>query len=194
MILDRVAPTVVANASATTVTVGQLVNFSATASDATSGISGGYTWVFGDNTPNGAGPNVSHTYTVPGTFNVSATISDGAGNAGVGNRVITVNPGSGGNPPPPPPPPGGGPPPPPPPGGNPPPPPAAVKCKVPRLAGKTLPATKTALAKAHCKLGVVKKAYSAKRKGVVIKQTIAAGQVRALNAKVGVTLSRGKRP
>ena len=66
---------------------------------------------------------------------------------------------------------------------------------MPRLAGKTLPAAKTALTRAHCTVGKISKAYSAKvKKGRVMKQSPAAGQKRADKAKVNITLSRGKRP
>jgi hypothetical protein len=61
VILDRTAPAASITASATSVKVGDLVNLSAQSSGATSGVSGQYAWVFGDNTPNGAGANTSHT-------------------------------------------------------------------------------------------------------------------------------------
>lgn len=92
VILDRTAPSVSITPSATTVRVGDLVNFSAQSSDATSGTSGQYTWVFGDNTPNGAGANTSHTYTQTGTYEVKLSTTDGAGNPAEAKQVITVNP------------------------------------------------------------------------------------------------------
>jgi PKD repeat protein len=92
VILDRTPPGVSITASATSVKVGELVNFSAQSSDATSGTNGQYTWVFGVNTSNGAGANASHTYTQAGTYEVKLTTSDGAGNAGEAKKVITVNP------------------------------------------------------------------------------------------------------
>jgi PKD repeat protein len=92
IILDRAPPSVSMTASATTVTVGQLVNLSAQSSDATSGISGQYTWVFGDNNANGAGATTSHSYTQPGTYEVKLTTTDGAGNTGEAKKVITVTP------------------------------------------------------------------------------------------------------
>ena len=77
----------------------------------------------------------------------------------------------------------------------PPPPPPVAKCKVPKLKGKTLAQTKTALTRANCKLGRVTKAYSSKvRKGKVVKQSPAAGRTLAKGAKVNVTLSKGRRP
>jgi plastocyanin len=91
--LDRVGPAVTVSPSATTVPVGTLVNFSAQASDAVSGVAGGgYSWSFGDNTPGHTGATASHTYTQTGTFQVSATATDGAGNAGTGSKTITVVP------------------------------------------------------------------------------------------------------
>jgi PKD repeat protein len=92
IILDRTAPDVSITASATSVKVGDLVNFSAQSSDATSGTNGQYAWVWGDNTASGAGANASHTYTQAGTYEVKLTTSDGAGNTGEGKKVITVNP------------------------------------------------------------------------------------------------------
>ena len=89
--LDRVGPTVTANASATTVTVGQLVSFSASASDP-AGVPGQFDWDFGDNTGHGSGAATTHTYTQAGTYQVKASINDGAGNSGVGTRTIVVNP------------------------------------------------------------------------------------------------------
>ncbi len=96
VILDRTPPAASITASATTVRVGDLVNLSAQSSDATSGTSGQYTWVFGDNTPNGAGANTSHTYTQAGTYEAKLSTTDGAGNTGEGKQVITVNPPSAG--------------------------------------------------------------------------------------------------
>lgn len=50
--LDRQPPAVTVAASATTVTVGQLVSFGASATDP-SGVSGKFDWEFGDNTQHG---------------------------------------------------------------------------------------------------------------------------------------------
>ncbi len=67
-------------------------------------------------------------------------------------------------------------------------------CKVPKLKGKTLAGAKSALAAKFCRLGVVKKAFSSTvRKGRVMKQTKAPGATLAYNAKVGVTISKGRR-
>jgi plastocyanin len=90
--LDRTGPTVTVDAGATTVKVGQLVSFSAQAADGVSGVKGDFAWTFGDNTAGANGPTTSHTYTQPGTYVVSATSADGAGNSGSGTKTITVEP------------------------------------------------------------------------------------------------------
>ncbi|WP_041730697.1 PKD domain-containing protein [Conexibacter woesei] len=95
IVLDRVAPSVTAAADATTVTVGQIVHFSATTSDA-SGVPGQVEWDFGDNTARGSGTSASHTYTQAGTYQAKASTADGAGNAGAGTVTITVQPAPGG--------------------------------------------------------------------------------------------------
>jgi beta-lactam-binding protein with PASTA domain len=68
-----------------------------------------------------------------------------------------------------------------------------VACVVPRLKGKTLPAARKALAKAHCGLGKVTKKFSSAKKGRVISQKAAAGKHLAKGAKVAVALSKGKK-
>jgi uncharacterized repeat protein (TIGR01451 family) len=99
--------------------------------------------------------------------------------------TTTVNSRGGATPPPPPPPPAG---PPPPPTKTPP------NCVVPKLRGQNLKAVKRKLAAAHCKLGKVKRAYSAKvKRGKVVNQSPKAGRKLANGAKVNVTLSRGPR-
>ena len=99
-VLDRAAPTVTASASNTNVNTGNLVTFTAGASDAASGVSGAYAWTFGDNTAQGSGANTSHTYTQPGTYVAKVTTADGAGNSGEASVTITVTtaPGGGGDP------------------------------------------------------------------------------------------------
>jgi hypothetical protein len=92
VVLDRVAPSVTASAGKTTVAVGELVSFSAGATDATSGVGNAYDWDFGDNTAHGSGTAPTHTYTQAGTYVVKASTNDGAGNAGQGTVTITVTP------------------------------------------------------------------------------------------------------
>jgi Divergent InlB B-repeat domain/PASTA domain len=75
-----------------------------------------------------------------------------------------------------------------------PPPPPSPSCIVPRLKGKTLAAAKRALGKAHCALGTVKKAYSSGKKGTVVGQRAKPGSRHANGFKVGVTVSKGRKP
>lgn len=90
VVLDRGAPTVDAGADRT-VKAGDLVSFSATASDALSGV-GAIAWTFGDNTQGASGAAATHTYTQPGTYVAKAATTDGAGNAGEDTVTITVQP------------------------------------------------------------------------------------------------------
>lgn len=89
--LDRQPPTVAARASAVDVTVGQLLDLTASASDP-NGLKPGFDWDFGDNTPHGTGASTTHTYTQPGTFQAKVTAADLAGNSGTGTVTITVRP------------------------------------------------------------------------------------------------------
>jgi hypothetical protein len=83
------------NSSATDVKVGDLVQFSASATDG-AGVSGQFDWDYGDNTARGTGSATTHTYTQPGTYQVKVTTTDGVGNTGQGTRTIVVAPASGG--------------------------------------------------------------------------------------------------
>jgi hypothetical protein len=97
VILDRTAPAVSIDAPSTA-KVGDLVSFGAQASDATSGVAGGYDWSFGDNTGGATGDAVNHTFTQTGTFEVRVKAKDGAGNEGTTTKVVTVsNAGGGGS-------------------------------------------------------------------------------------------------
>jgi PASTA domain len=66
--------------------------------------------------------------------------------------------------------------------------PPPVHCVVPKLKGKTLKQAKAALARAHCKLGTVKRPKH-RRKLVVAGQSPKPGRMLAQGAKVGVTLA-----
>ena len=90
VVLDRAAPAVAIDASATTVRAGDLVSFDAEASDATSGLSGAYDWTWGDGTSNGSGAATAHTFAQPGTYQVQLTASDAAGHSATATRSITV--------------------------------------------------------------------------------------------------------
>jgi hypothetical protein len=66
-------------------------------------------------------------------------------------------------------------------------------CIVPKLKGKTVPASKRALTKAHCRAGTVTRRYSSVRKGRVISQRPAPGKHLAVGAKIRLVVSRGKK-
>jgi plastocyanin len=95
VVLDRAAPTVSIDA-VTSAKVGDLVAFGAQASDATSGVAGGYDWTFGDGTAGATGDSVNHTFTTAGTFEVRVKAKDAAGNEGTATKVVTVAPAGGG--------------------------------------------------------------------------------------------------
>lgn len=105
------------------------------------------------------------------------------------------------SPPPPPPPPSPTPPPPPasPPPAPPPPPavsrpPAQARCVVSNVKGKTVAAARTALARARCALGQVRRAYSGRvKKGTIISQSKAPGTRHPRGTRVNVVVSRGRR-
>jgi uncharacterized delta-60 repeat protein len=67
-------------------------------------------------------------------------------------------------------------------------------CVVPNVRGRTLGAARSRLTKALCKVGTVKRTYSARvRNGRVISQRPAPRARRAENAKVSLVISRGRR-
>jgi subtilisin family serine protease len=67
-----------------------------------------------------------------------------------------------------------------------------VKCKVPKLKGKTLSQARKALTKAHCALGKVTKPKKAKGKLVVKSSSPAAGRTVDAGTKVKLTLTKPK--
>jgi beta-lactam-binding protein with PASTA domain len=76
----------------------------------------------------------------------------------------------------------------------PPPTPTPPRCVVPKLKGKTLRSAKGAIGRAHCSLGKVTRAFSARvKKGRVISQKPRAGSKLTAGAKLRLTLSKGKR-
>ncbi|MFB6155596.1 MAG: PKD domain-containing protein [Haloferacaceae archaeon] len=78
-----------------TVTVGDLVTFDGSQSTDDVGIDG-YEWTFGDG-GSAIGPVVTHAYTAVGTYTVTLTVTDGAGNTdGEDATVVVVSPSSGG--------------------------------------------------------------------------------------------------
>ena len=70
----------------------------------------------------------------------------------------------------------------------------AQTCRVPNVIGRTLAAAKTALTRAHCRLGTVTHAFSGKRrKGLVVAQSRRPKKVVAAGARVNLVVSRGHR-
>jgi chitinase len=70
----------------------------------------------------------------------------------------------------------------------------ARRCKVPNVVGKTLAAAKTALTRAHCRVGKVSRAFSGKRrKGVVVAQSRRPKKVVRSGTKVDLVVSRGRK-
>ena len=90
VLLDRTAPQVSIQ-SAGAAKVGDLVSFGSQATDATSGLAGGFEWTFGDNSGGATGESVSHTFTQAGTYEVKVKTSDAAGNQGTATKVVTVS-------------------------------------------------------------------------------------------------------
>jgi hypothetical protein len=71
--------------------VGGPVTFSVSPLDVFSGSSTG--WIFGDGaTAGGDKDTVAHTYTFPGTYQVTVTSTDGDGNTSTATRAITISP------------------------------------------------------------------------------------------------------
>jgi Ca2+-binding RTX toxin-like protein len=91
--LDRAAPAVSISASDTNPVTGSLVTFTANVSDATSGVNpAAVAWdLNNDGTTDKTGQTVTYTYTTPATFDVTAKVSDNAGNVGTGTVRIGVH-------------------------------------------------------------------------------------------------------
>ncbi len=67
-------------------------------------------------------------------------------------------------------------------------------CVVPKMKGKRLAATKLALAAAHCQAGPIKRVFSRMmKKGRVLSEHPGAGKTLPEQAKVALTMSKGKR-
>jgi PKD repeat protein len=84
------APTPAFTASSNPVTAGSAVGFNAGGSTDSVGAIVSYTWNFGDdNTASGAAP--SHVYTSPGTYTVSLTVTNDAGQSATKTGTIAVD-------------------------------------------------------------------------------------------------------
>jgi beta-lactam-binding protein with PASTA domain len=68
-----------------------------------------------------------------------------------------------------------------------------VKCKVPRVIGKKLPAARRAITRARCRVGRVRRARSLRAQGRVLSQTPRAGITRPKGTRVNLVVSRGRR-
>src|SRR5207244_702992 len=85
------------------------------------------------------------------------------------------------------------PPPPPPPPAPPPPPPAEALCRVPNVIGKTLPRAKTAIRRAGCTVGRIRRVRSRKLAGHVIAQSPPPRKTFLGHKPVNLVVSRGRR-
>jgi uncharacterized repeat protein (TIGR01451 family) len=140
---------------------------------------------------------VTATATVAGTPLNTASVSlaaFGSSDPNPANNSSTASVTVGG-PPPPPPPPSPPPPPPPPPGPPPPPPPPpTVACLVPKVIGKRVAGAKRLLVEAHCATGKIRRVYSRAPKGRVVAQSRRPGLQLAAGARIGLVVSKGRRP
>ena len=67
-------------------------------------------------------------------------------------------------------------------------------CTVQNVRRKTLPAAKRTIARATCRVGKIRRAYSNVKRGRVISQTPKFGTVVPRGGKVNLVVSRGRRP
>ncbi len=81
VVVDRTPPVAAMNTASWSVKVGDLVSFQASASDATSGLAGVGEWTFGDSDAIPSGNIVTHVYDQAGTYEVTLTVKDAAGNS-----------------------------------------------------------------------------------------------------------------
>jgi PKD repeat protein len=161
---DNTPPQVGPITGPTTARTGQSVNFSIPLpTDAFSTVQR-ISWSFGDGSTAASGRNASHTFSSAGTFMVSVTATDAAGNAASTNIHITITKVTTTTP----------------------------KCRVPKLKGKTQSQARTLLRRANCTLGKVRKPKARKhhrlRTLIVSRSNPAAGSVRPKGTKVALTL------
>ncbi len=75
-----------------TPTVGTAVSFDGSQSFDPDGFVQSWSWNFGDNYVLGSGPNAFHTYSSPGNYTVTLTVTDNAGLTNSSSRVVPVHP------------------------------------------------------------------------------------------------------
>jgi glucose/arabinose dehydrogenase len=85
-------PTAVASANPTSGVSPLTVNFGGSGSSDPDGDPLTYSWNFGDNTPNGSGVSVAHTYNSTGSYSATLTVDDGRG--GTDTDVVSINVGT----------------------------------------------------------------------------------------------------
>ena len=116
----------------------------------------------------GSGSSVTHTFSRTGRFTVKLTVTDSAGNATSKSITVTIS-------------------------AQP-----LPRCVVPKLKGKTLGQAKTALSKAHCRLGRVHRPKPRKHhrlpKLVVTKSSPGARSSRPNGTRVALTLGAAPKP
>jgi secreted trypsin-like serine protease len=191
--VTNVAPTVNAGGNRSG-SAGELVHFEGSFTDPAPADTHTVAWSFGDG---GTGNTLTadHAYAAPGIYVATLTVTDDNGGSSSSSAQVVI---AAAAPPPPAPlppaPPAPPPPPPPPPVEQPQPVPRVVRCVVPRLKGRTLAGARTALTRAHCRLGRVTRAYSSRvRAGRVVLQRPVAGRRLARGTRVTVVVSRGRR-
>jgi PKD repeat protein len=149
-------------------TAGSPVSFTGSGFDPDGSIVA-YSWNFGDGSL-GSGASTSHTYSAPGTYTVTLTGTDSSGQTGTTSHQVTI--------------------------GNqvvivP------VRCVVPNVKGKSLRQAQTALGRAHCSLGKVKRPRHKPRRSagkhkkwalVVGSESPGAGRVEPNGTRVNLSL------
>ncbi|MBC7695753.1 MAG: PKD domain-containing protein [Burkholderiales bacterium] len=85
-----VTPAPTANFNVSSACLNTVTNFTSTATP-TVGLAS-HVWDFGDGTANGSGPNPTHTYTSPGTKNVTYTVTNTDGCSSVFTKTLGISP------------------------------------------------------------------------------------------------------
>jgi PKD repeat protein len=71
--------------------VNQPISFNASASTTGVGQISSYSWNFGDGNPPASGAQPSHTYTTPGAYTVTLTVTNDSGASASASQIVTVN-------------------------------------------------------------------------------------------------------